>query len=83
MVRTEQLIQIDVCKMSRHLSLTFERNTDRTIFDICDFNGRILKTGVMGNDFIKIPVEELDNNNYVLLVLDGDRVYSQKFKICR
>lgn len=83
MVSTEKLIQVDVCPKSRHLNISYQRCTERTIFDICDLNGRILKTGVMLKNCIKIPVKELVNNHYVLLVLDGDRVYSQKFCIYR
>lgn len=83
MVSTEELIQVDVCPKSRHLNISYERRTERTIFDICDLNGRILKTGNMLKNCIKIPVKELVNNHYVLLVLDGDRVYSQKFCIYR
>lgn len=83
MIRTEELIQIDVSPTTSHLHLSYERRTDRTIFDICDLNGRILKTGIMAADYVQIPVEELAVNHYVLLVLDGDRVYSRKFSLSR
>ncbi len=81
MIRTEELIQIDVRPATAHLHLSYERRTERTIFDICDLHGRILKTGIMAKDYMRIPVAELATNHYVLLVLDGDRVYSRKFSI--
>ena len=83
MIRTQDYIQIEVKQNKETLMLAFERKTNRTVYDICDLNGRILKTGPMKTDRVKIPLNDLDDNHYILLVLDGDRVYNQKFTLQR
>lgn len=83
MLSIQERIELNVCHSKDYLNISYKRNTDRALFDICDINGRILKTGKMHRDYVQVPLDELENNHYVLLILDGDRVYNQKFTLSR
>ena len=65
------------------LTFTYEPRTDRALFDICDLNGRILKTGEVDKKDTKVKVAELHEDQYILLVLDGDEAASKRFEIKR
>jgi hypothetical protein len=65
------------------LTFTYKPRTDRALFDICDLNGRILKTGEVDKKDTKVKVAELHEDQYILLVLDGDEAASKRFEIKR
>ena len=65
------------------LTFSYVPKTNRALFDICDLNGRILKTGEIGKDDTKVKVAELLEDQYILLVLDGDEAASKRFEIKR
>ncbi len=83
MIKTEELIALDFDTSKAKLIVGYSRRTDRTIFDICDLSGRIVKTGKLDSDDSTIPVSELDNSHYIFLILDGDQVISRKFSVNR
>ena len=83
MIHTEELVTVDVANAGNQIYVSYRPKTVRTVFDICDMNGRILKTGSVLQLTTTIEVSDLQNNNYVLLILDGDRVCSQKFMLKR
>lgn len=61
------------------LSITYTPNTNCALFDVCDLNGRILVTGEIVNPQTTVDISELYPDQYILLVLDGDKVCSAKF----
>jgi hypothetical protein len=63
------------------IEIGYTPKTDRTLFDICDLNGRILKTGGISNSNTQVDVSDLFEDQYILLVLDGDQLCSKKFTI--
>ncbi len=63
------------------LTINFEGHTELSIYDVCDLNGRILKTGRIPSDITDIDISDLDSGTYLLLILDGDRMFSQRFKL--
>ncbi len=77
--------------VQRSLEVSFETNqtltvmykplTDRALFDLCDLNGRILVTGEIKQERTKVDVTDLYPDQYILLILDGDKVCSAKFSI--
>lgn len=79
MIKTEELIALDFDISKAKLNVGYSRQTERTIFDICDLSGRIVKTGKLESDETVIPVKELENSHYIFLILDGDQVISRKF----
>ncbi len=63
------------------LTVNYTPSTDRTLYDVCDLNGRILLTGEIKNDVTHVEITDLYPDQYILLVLDGDKVCSTKFSL--
>ncbi|NEN24814.1 hypothetical protein G3O08_15025 [Cryomorpha ignava] len=83
MIRIEEHVKVHVSYCKSNLYVEYLPQTSRTIFDICNENGRIIKTGSINDFETKIDISELENSKYVLLILDGDRVNSQNFTVSR
>jgi hypothetical protein len=63
------------------IEITYTPKTERTLFDICDLNGRILKTGGITKANTSVDVSDLYDDQYILLILDGDQLCSKKFRL--
>src|SRR5690606_37497571 len=83
MIRAEELVKCHVSYCKSQLYIEYLPQTSRTVFDVCDENGRIIKTGSINDFETKIEITDLANSKYVLLILDGDRVNSQNFTVSR
>ncbi len=82
-LQTQEKININFDVGSDQMQVNYVPKTKRTLFDICDIHGRIIKTGNITNDKTTIKLEELACDHYILLILDGDRVCSRKFSVKR
>ncbi|NND78158.1 MAG: hypothetical protein HKN39_08245 [Flavobacteriales bacterium] len=83
MINTIQQLDLKVNKEGDGLWINYAPKTSRTIYDICDLNGRVIQTGKITDVETSVNVAELYEDQYILLILDGDRVCSKKFKIDR
>lgn len=83
MIQAQTQIKINMGPGTNEMHIGYTPRTDRTLFDICDINGRIIKTGHIHAKDTKVELQELENDNYILLILDGDRVCSCKFSVRR
>lgn len=83
MIQAQTQIKINMGPGTNEMHIGYTPQTDRTLFDICDINGRIIKTGQINEKETKVDIPELENDNYILLILDGDRVCSCKFSLRR
>lgn len=63
------------------LSVHYTPSTERALFDVCDLNGRILLTGEIKEEITQVEITDLYPDQYILLVLDGDKVCSTKFAL--
>ncbi len=82
MLGTEEQIQINGDPSSGVIELNYTPKTTRTLFDICDLNGRILKTGKITHENTAIELSDLsEESHFIILVLDGDRVCSRKLQL--
>lgn len=63
------------------LRFEYEPLTDRAIFDICDLNGKVMRTGTLDNPTTEIDISGFQEGEYLLLVLDGEKVVKQKVRI--
>lgn len=81
MLNLEEKLDIQIDEMRSELKLRFEAETDRAIYDICDYNGKILMTGPITEDSVHVDLSTLSKDRYILLILDGDRVFSQQFSL--
>lgn len=66
---------------AEYLTLHYNPVTDRALFDVCDLNGRIMVTGEIREAHTKVEIADLYPDQYIVLVLDGDKVCSTKFSI--
>ena len=80
--KKEQVV-IDLDPRASTLTFSYSPKTNRALFDICDLNGRILKTGEIAKENTEVKVAELHEDQYILLVLDGDEASSRRFEIKR
>lgn len=83
MIQAQTQIKINMGPGTNEMNIGYTPKTDRTLFDICDINGRIIKTGYIHAKDTRVELQELENDNYILLILDGDRVCSCKFSVRR
>ncbi|MGB6036453.1 MAG: hypothetical protein WBG42_09295 [Cryomorphaceae bacterium] len=74
-------IKIEVDKISSTLTVGFKPQTPRPIYDICDLHGRILKTGGLTLSDTQVDLDGLRNKEYILLILDGDRIFTKKIDL--
>jgi hypothetical protein len=65
------------------LCVDYQPTGAKPLFDICDEEGRILKSGHFEPGKTRIKVSDLLNSVYVFLVLDGDRIRTRRFEISR
>jgi len=80
--RTGQRNRLQVNIDSRNeLTILYNPNTNRALFDVCDLNGRILITGEITDETTSVEITDLYPDQYILLVLDGDKVCSTKFSL--
>lgn len=83
MIGTDNEVTVAVSYCKSYLYLNYAPQTERTVYDICSMNGRILKTDKISESITEIDITGLENDKYVLLILDGDRVINQDFTITR
>jgi len=83
MIGTENEVTVAISYCKSFLYLNYTPQTDRTVYDICSMNGRILKTDKISESITEVDISGLENSKYVLLILDGDRVINQEFTVMR
>ncbi len=83
MSKKDHQVAIKLDPKANTLTFSYAPKTKRALFDICDLNGRILKTGEVANVDTQVKVSELLEDQYILLVLDGDEAASKRFEIKR
>ncbi len=76
-------IRLSFNKEENTLDVNYSSTSEKTVYDICDLDGRILITGNLSNNKLKIKVSELLNAAYVFLVMDGDNIRIRRFQINR
>jgi len=81
MIKAEETIKIQFDESNLSMIVEYQPATERTLYDVCDLNGRIVKTGTIEEKITKIDTSDLSAMHYILLILDGDRVSSRKFKL--
>tara|TARA_B100000963_G_C22141138_1_gene457589 strand:+ start:227 stop:484 length:258 start_codon:yes stop_codon:yes gene_type:complete len=67
----------------RFLNIEYKPRSAKPLYDICDEHGRIIKTGKITRNQMKLAVGDLINAAYVLLILDGDQIKKHRFEISR
>lgn len=81
MSASQTRIQLDLDAESSTIKVGFQPESSNTIYDICDLRGRILQTGEISSASTSIDLSDFDRNQYILLILDGDRVFTRKIQL--
>ncbi|MCZ4410391.1 hypothetical protein O3Q51_16365 [Cryomorphaceae bacterium 1068] len=74
-------IKLDVDEETSTLKVEYQPVSSPAIYDVCDIQGRILQTGEISSAQTSINLRGLDQNQYVLLILDGDRAFTEKIQL--
>lgn len=56
-------------------------NDDAPIFDLCDTQGNLLKSGTIDKRSKKLKISNLNLGEYYLYILDGAQMFTRKFAV--
>jgi hypothetical protein len=63
------------------MTIHYSPKTERTLYDLCDLNGKVLRTGLISSEKTILEMAGLNAKKYVMLIVDGDRVLSQRISL--
>jgi len=69
---TPHEIRIRIDQLERLLMFDYDPDTVGALFDICDRNGHILKTGEVTGPVTQVRLTDVNGDNLILMVLDGE-----------
>jgi hypothetical protein len=72
MDRSSRDLHLRIDQIERLLMFDYEPGTSEALFDICDSNGHIVKTGEVSGPVTRVRITDLDGEEYYLMVLDGE-----------
>jgi hypothetical protein len=76
-------IRVRIDQIERLLMFDYEPGTADALFDICDSEGRIVKTGEVNGPVTRVRITDLDGEEYYLMVLDGETSMVKPFQLQR
>lgn len=65
-------IRVRIDQIERLLMFDYEPGTGEALFDICDSDGHIVKTGEVKGPETRVRITDLEGDEYYLMVLDGE-----------
>lgn len=65
-------IRIRIDRLERLLMFDYEPGTESALFDICDANGHILKSGEVHGPVTRVQLTDVHGEDLILMVLDGE-----------
>lgn len=65
-------IQIRIDQIERSLLFDYEPGTADALFDICDAQGHILKSGAVQGPVTEVLLSDVRGEELILMVLDGE-----------
>jgi len=68
-------------KSASDLTIVYKSTEDKVAFDICDFNGNLVKTGVLESNKTEVNLKDAKLGDYYLFILDGPHIHSKRFSI--
>lgn len=74
-------IRVRIDQIERLLMFDYEPGTHDALFDICDSEGRIVKTGEVNGPETRVRITDLDGDEYYLMVLDGELSTVKPFQL--
>jgi hypothetical protein len=83
MERNNNEIRLRIDQIERLLMFDYEPGTTEALFDICDDQGRIVKTGDISGPVTRVRITDLHGEEYYLMVLDGEVSTVKPFQLRR
>lgn len=65
-------LRIRIDQIERLLMFDYEPASADALFDICDANGHILKTGEVRGPVTQVRLTDVNGEDLILMVLDGE-----------
>lgn len=65
-------LRIRVDQIERLLMFDYEPGSEDALFDICDAQGHILKTGEIKGPVTRVRLTDVRGDDLILMVLDGE-----------
>jgi hypothetical protein len=65
-------LRIRIDQIERLLMFDYEPDSADALFDICDANGHILKTGEVRGPVTQVRLTDVNGEDLILMVLDGE-----------
>lgn len=63
------------------LYIKYNPKNSAVMYDVCDLNGNIIKTGFTSGEEIAISLAVIKPGLYSIFIVDGDQLIKEKFKI--
>ena len=76
-------IRVRIDQVERLLMFDYDPGSEDALFDICDRQGRIVKTGEVNGPETRVRITDLDGEEYYLMVLDGETSTVRPFQLRR
>lgn len=76
-------VHLRIDQAERLLMLDYEPGTAGALFDILDPHGNIVKTGHVRGPVTRVRITDLDGEEYIIMVLDGENSMMQPFQLRR
>ena len=74
-------MRLRIDQIERLLMFDYDPGTADALFDICDSEGRIVKTGDVRGPITRVRITDLDGEEYFLMVLDGEQATVRPFQL--
>jgi len=81
MLNTAMDLKVNIDVDANQMTIHYDPKTERTLYDLCDMNGRVLRTGLISCKETILEMAGLTAKKYVMLIVDGDRVISQRISL--
>ncbi len=76
-------IRVRIDQLERLLMFDYEPGTEAALFDICDGQGHIVKSGEIRGPETRVRITDLHGEEYYLMVLDGEVSTVKPFQLRR
>lgn len=74
-------LELQLDTQDQVLRVHYNPLTSHSIYDICDANGSVIKTGPIQENGVNIDIKDLEEKEYLLLILDGDSVVKRRIQL--
>jgi hypothetical protein len=64
---------------SNELCINYALGQNEADFDIFDVNGNLVQSGKLKNNSTSVVFEDSGNDCYIVLVQDGNKIYTNRF----